>query len=70
MTVFSVNIAPPREVLGQGRPLTTGISKQPVAGHVRVGRLNVDGDRGRDRQVARTGRGARAVWLALASGMR
>jgi MOSC domain-containing protein YiiM len=43
-SVVSVNVAVPREIEWLGRHATTSIWKEPVAGRVRVGRLNLAGD--------------------------
>ena len=51
MRVVSVNVGLPREVLWHGRPVTTGIWKEPVAGSLPVRRLNLDGDRQADLRV-------------------
>jgi MOSC domain-containing protein YiiM len=51
MRVLSVNVGLPREVLWRGRPVTTGIFKEPVTGRVPVRALNVDGDRQADLRV-------------------
>ena len=51
MKVLSVNVGLPREVLWRGRPVTTGIFKEPVTGRVPVRALNVDGDRQADLRV-------------------
>ena len=51
MSVLSVNVGLPREVLWRGKPVTTGIWKEPVAGRVRLRRLNLDGDRQADLRV-------------------
>src|SRR5215470_16601793 len=51
MTLVSVNVGLPREVSWQGGTVTTGIFKQPVAGRVKVGRLNLEGDRQADLSV-------------------
>jgi MOSC domain-containing protein YiiM len=51
MRVLSVNVGLPREVLWRGRPVTTGIFKEPVTGRVTVRALNVDGDRQADLRV-------------------
>jgi MOSC domain-containing protein YiiM len=51
MRVLSVNVGLPREVLWRGKPITTGIYKEPVAGRVPLRRLNVDGDRQADLRV-------------------
>ncbi len=42
--LISVNVGQPREVRWRDRTIRTAIWKAPVAGRVRVGRLNVDGD--------------------------
>jgi MOSC domain-containing protein YiiM len=44
MKVLSVNVGQPREVVWHGKPVTTGIFKEPVAGRVPLRRLNLDGD--------------------------
>jgi MOSC domain-containing protein YiiM len=49
--VVSVNVGRPREVSWRGRQVRTGIFKEPVAGPVRVRRLNLDGDRQADLTV-------------------
>jgi MOSC domain-containing protein YiiM len=49
--LISVNVGVPREVTHRGRGVRTGIFKQPVPGRVRVGRLNLDGDRQADLRV-------------------
>jgi MOSC domain-containing protein YiiM len=51
MKLISVNVGLPREVLWHGRSVTTGIFKEPVAGRVRVRKLNLDGDRQADLTV-------------------
>ena len=51
MRVVSVNVGLPREVLWKQRIVSTGIFKEPVAGRVRVRRLNLDGDRQADLSV-------------------
>ena len=51
MRVLSVNVGLPREVMWRGKPVTTGIYKQPVAGRVPLRRLNLDGDRQADLRV-------------------
>ena len=42
--LLSVNVGLPRDVAWKGRMVHTGIWKDPVQGHRRVGRLNLDGD--------------------------
>jgi MOSC domain-containing protein YiiM len=49
--VISVNVGLPREVVWKGRTVITGIFKEPVAGHVAISRLNLDGDRQADLTV-------------------
>ncbi len=51
MKVISVNVGLPREVMWKGRTVTTGIFKEPVAGRVRIRRLNLDGDKQADLSV-------------------
>jgi MOSC domain-containing protein YiiM len=51
MKLVSVNTGLPRDVLWQGRKVTTAIFKQPIAGRVAVARLNLDGDRQADLTV-------------------
>jgi ferredoxin-NADP reductase/MOSC domain-containing protein YiiM len=43
-TLVSVNVGMPRNVPWQGKNVYTGVFKDPVKGHRRVGKLNVDGD--------------------------
>jgi MOSC domain-containing protein YiiM len=49
--VVSVNVGLPREVEAQGTIVLTSIFKAPVSGPVRVGLLNLDGDRQSDLSV-------------------
>lgn len=49
--VVSVNVGLPRTVRWNGRDVTTGIFKEPVAGRIAVRRLNLDGDRQADLSV-------------------
>jgi MOSC domain-containing protein YiiM len=49
--VQSVNVGLPREVLWKGRKILTGIFKEPVAGHVALRRLNLQGDQQADLKV-------------------
>jgi MOSC domain-containing protein YiiM len=44
MKLISINVGLPREVLANGRTVTTGIFKQPVTGRVGVRSLSLDGD--------------------------
>jgi MOSC domain-containing protein YiiM len=49
--VLSVNVGVPREVTWRGKPVTTGIFKEPVRGRVHVRVLNLDGDGQADLRV-------------------
>jgi MOSC domain-containing protein YiiM len=60
MRVVSVNVGLPRTVRWQGRDVTTGIFKQPVAGRLPLRRLNLDGDGQADLQVH--GGAAKAIY--------
>jgi MOSC domain-containing protein YiiM len=51
MRLLSINVAEPQVVLYRGRHVETGIFKKPVAGPVRVGKLNLQGDRQADLKV-------------------
>jgi MOSC domain-containing protein YiiM len=51
MKIISVNVGVPREIVWKGRDITTGIFKEPVAGRVKVDRLNIEGDRQADLTV-------------------
>lgn len=51
MNVISVNVGLPREVTWRGKPVTTGIYKEPVEGRVPIRTLNLDGDRQADLRV-------------------
>src|SRR5262252_10886195 len=51
MSVQSVNVGSPREVLWRGRQIRTGIFKEPVAVRIAIGRLNIDGDQQADLKV-------------------
>jgi MOSC domain-containing protein YiiM len=51
VSVLSVNVGLPREVLWRGKPVITGIWKEPVAGRVPLRSLNLDGDRQADLRV-------------------
>jgi MOSC domain-containing protein YiiM len=44
MKVVSVNAGLPRQVVSAGRTVSTGIYKTPVAGRIKVRRLNLEGD--------------------------
>jgi ferredoxin-NADP reductase/MOSC domain-containing protein YiiM/ferredoxin len=43
-TLISVNVGMPKDVSWQGKPVFTGVFKDPVTGPRRVRKLNVDGD--------------------------
>lgn len=49
--LISVNVGPPRVVMSNGDPVSTGIFKEPVAGRVMLRTLNLDGDRQADLSV-------------------
>lgn len=51
MKLLSVQVGRPRTVEHRGRSVRTGIYKEPVLFRVRVGRLNVEGDRQADLSV-------------------
>src|SRR5256886_9073479 len=51
LQVESVNVGLPRAVVWKGRTVVTGIFKEPVAGHVAIKRLNLEGDRQADLTV-------------------
>ncbi len=51
MQVISVNVGLPREVIWKGKPVSTGIFKEPVEGRIRLRSLNFDGDRQADLTV-------------------
>ena len=51
MSVVSVNVGLPREVVWEGKTVLTSIFKETVAGRVYVRRLNLDGDRQADLTV-------------------
>lgn len=51
MRLVSVNVGTPRRVEYQGRPVATGIFKQPVPGSVRIGATNLAGDGQADLRV-------------------
>lgn len=51
MRVLSINVGLPREVVWRGKPVTTGIYKEPIAGRVLVRRFNLEGDRQADLRV-------------------
>jgi MOSC domain-containing protein YiiM len=51
MELLSVNVGLPRDVAWRGETVPTSIFKTPVPGRVRVGRLNLEGDRQADLSV-------------------
>ena len=51
MKLLSVNVGLPREIEWKGKIVRTSIFKAPVAGRVRVSRLNVEGDQQSDLTV-------------------
>jgi MOSC domain-containing protein YiiM len=51
MKLVSINAGLPREVVWDGKKVTTSIWKEPVGGPVRVSKLNIDGDRQSDLSV-------------------
>jgi MOSC domain-containing protein YiiM len=48
MKLVSINVGLPREVQWNGKTVLTSIFKAPLAGRVKVGRLNLEGDRQSD----------------------
>jgi MOSC domain-containing protein YiiM len=51
MKLLSINVGLPREIEWRGRTIETSIYKAPVAGCVRVGKLNLEGDKQSDLSV-------------------
>lgn len=51
MQIISVNVGLPREVVDRDAIVRTGIFKEPVEGDVKVGKLNLAGDRQADLKV-------------------
>ncbi len=51
MKIVSLNVGLPREAMWKGRPVLTGIFKEPVAERVQLRFLNLDGDRQADLTV-------------------
>lgn len=51
MKLLFVSVGVPRDIVSNGRTITTGIYKHSVAGRVRVRTLNIDGDRQADLSV-------------------
>ena len=48
-TLLSVNVGMPKNVPWHGKDVYTGVFKDPVSGHRRVGKLNIEGDGQGDR---------------------
>ena len=48
-TLVSVNVGMPKNVPWQGKRVYTGVFKDAVSGHRRVGKLNIEGDGQGDR---------------------
>jgi len=61
LKIISLNVGLPRLVLRGEEPVSTGIFKEPVAGRVRLRKLNLEGDRQADLSVH--GGPAKAVYL-------
>ena len=61
MQIISVNVGLPRKVEWRGQIVQTSIFKEPVAGTVRVSRLNIEGDQQSDLTVH--GGVAKAVYV-------
>ena len=61
MTLISINVGLPHEIIHGGRAVTTGIFKLPIAGPVWLGRLNLAGDGQADLRVH--GGADKAVYL-------
>jgi len=61
VVILSINIGRPRLVQSGGKSVRTSIYKDPVAGPVRVGTLNLDGDQQSDLSVH--GGGDKAVYV-------
>ncbi len=51
MKLLSVNVGLPREIEWKGKNIRTSIFKRPIAGRVRVSKLNVEGDQQSDLTV-------------------
>lgn len=51
MQLLSVNVGLPRDIVHDGKTVSTGIFKAPVSGRVMVRRLNLDGDKQADLRV-------------------
>jgi MOSC domain-containing protein YiiM len=76
MTLLSVQVGKPREVSYRGKPVTTGIFKNPIQGPVMLRALGLDGDGqadlsvhgGRDKAVYAYSDDAYPLWQALRPG--
>ncbi len=44
MKLLSINVSLPKEVVHKGKPVRTGIFKEPVGKRVKVNALNIEGD--------------------------
>lgn len=51
MKLNSIFVGKPAEILFKGKPVLSGINKLPVAGPVKVGKLNLEGDEQADLKV-------------------
>jgi MOSC domain-containing protein YiiM len=51
LKLLSLNVGLPRKVTFQGELVTTGIFKEPVHGRLRLGKMNLDGDKQADLTV-------------------
>ena len=51
LKLLSLNVGLPRQVRFQDELVTTGIFKEPVRGRIRLGELNLDGDKQADLTV-------------------
>jgi len=49
--IISLNVGPPRVVMSNGDPVSTGIFKEPVAGRILLRTLDLDGDQQADLSV-------------------
>jgi len=44
MKLLSVNVSLPKEVIYKGKPVRTGIFKEPIKSRAKVKTLNIEGD--------------------------
>ena len=58
MNLLAISVGLPRDVAWNGRTVTTAIFKEPVAGPVRLGKTNLDGDRRSKQDGVRVSLGA------------